>query len=193
MVTTSKSESKLKLTFDPKRVGIEISKSKLTAAIGLLLSILFKDEHHANYETSTTNLSKPYKSNDYIVSAVIGTDPVVLEMLTEYGERVPASLKVLNESDDHPASTSASLTTLLSLLKNSLKADIISDISTAVVRNHNLKFILHNPSENSRHESIICTNIRKHDNHYNHSLPDSNHYKNSLPDPNHCKDKLSKN
>jgi hypothetical protein len=203
MVTTSKSESKLKLTFDPKRVGIEISKSKLTAAIGLLLSILFKDEHHANYETNTTNLSKPYKSNDYIVSAVIGTDPVVLKMLTEYGERVPASLKVLNESDDHPASTSASPTTLLSLLKNSLKEDTFSDISAAVVRNHNLKFILQNPFENSRHESIICTNIRKHDIHYKNSLKntkhsktwlkDTYHSKNSLPDSIHCKDSLSKN
>ena len=128
MVTTSQSKSKLKLTFDPKRNGLEISKSKLTTAIGLLLSILFKDENHANYETSTTNLSKPYKSNDYIVSAVIGTDPFVLKMLTEYGERVPASLKVLYEIDAHDASTTASPTKLLSLLKSSLKEDTISDI-----------------------------------------------------------------
>ena len=165
---------------DLEQLSMIASKFDCGAATGLLLTQI-PDAKTENHETITTNLIKHIF--DYLVSAVIGTDPVVLQMLTEYGERVPASLKVLNESDDHPASTSASLTTLLSLLKNSLKADIISDISTAVVRNHNLKFILHNPSENSRHESIICTNIRKHD----------NHYKNSLPASNHCKDKLSKN
>ena len=46
MVSTSLSKSSL--TFNSKRVGIKLSKSKLTAAIGLLLSILFKDEHEKN-------------------------------------------------------------------------------------------------------------------------------------------------
>jgi hypothetical protein len=178
MVTTSKSESKLKLTFDPKRVGIEISKSKLTAAIGLLLSILFKDEHHANYETNTTNLTKPYKPNyDYLVSTTIGTDPVVPMKIIESGERGPACLKVLYEIDAHAASTTTSAKTLLSLLKNSLKEDTLSDITAAVVRSQNLKFNLKNPTENSRLESIIITHIRKHDIHCMNSLKDTNHSK----------------
>ena len=76
MVTTSKSESKL--TFDPKHVGTEASKSKFEAAIGLFLSNLFKDENDANYETNITSLTKPYKSiYDYLVSTTLGTDPVV--------------------------------------------------------------------------------------------------------------------
>ena len=121
--------------------------------------------------------------------------------ITESGERDPASPKDLYEIDDQPASTTESSTTLLSLLKSSLKEHSISDISTALVLNHNLQFSLQNPSENSSRESIICTKIRKHDIHSKHSLKDTNHYKtwlkdtyhskNSLPYSIHCKDSLN--
>jgi hypothetical protein len=205
MVSTNTSKSSL--TFDPKstlldleQLGMIASKSNRGVATALLLTI--PDAKTEKDESTHFNLNK--HTFDYLVSAVIGTDPVVLEMLTEYaGERDAASLKVLYEIDDHDASTTTSSTKLLCLLKSSLKEDTISDISTALVLNHNLQFNLQNPSENSSHESIICTKRRKHDIHSKNSLKDTNHYKtwlkdtyhskNSLPDSIHCKDKLSKN
>jgi hypothetical protein len=192
MVTTSQSKSNLaKLTFDPKRVGIKVSKSKFKAAIGLLLFNLFKDDNHANYEINTTNLTKPYKSNyDYLASTTIGTDPVVLMKITESGERGPACLKDLSDNYDHHACTTTSPTTLLSLLKSALEEDTVSDLSTAVVLNQDLKFGLNIPAENSRLESISNTHIRKHDIHCKNSLKDTNHCKTWLKDTYHSKNSL---